>query len=87
MDDMGDPVLVQDRVERGSIGDVAADDANVRSIGKLEPVAARPEVEADDVHSLRREHGAGPGADAAERTRDKEALLPHGSTYTVTTSV
>ena len=79
MDDVRDPVLVEGPLDRGELGDVAAlehDPAEVLVARDLaDPARVRRLVEGDDDGSLVGEVADGPGADAAQRARDQEALL------------
>jgi hypothetical protein len=81
MDDMRDAVLVEHRVERVAVGDVAAHERDLGIRGEPHAPVVGAEVEADDLRAFRSELGAGPGADTAERAGDEKPLArAHGST-------
>jgi len=80
MDRVRDLVVVEHARERGAVDDVALHEWDLRVRHESEPAIVRAVVEADDVRSFRREQGAGPRANAAERAGDEEPLLGrHGS--------
>ena len=76
---MGDPVLVEQRAEPLAVDDVALDERDLGVGDESEPPVVRAVVEADDLDAFLGEQRARPGADAAERTGDEEALA-QGST-------
>ncbi len=78
MDDAGDPLLVEHAPEGVEVGDVALDERDPRPLllaqRQLEPVRAVAEVEPDRLVAGVEGGLQRPGADAAERTRDENAL-------------
>ena len=75
-------VLVEQPLECGAVGDVAANDRHVSGADEVQPPIVGAEIEADHRGAGLRQDCAGPRADAAERPRDEEAFAAraHGST-------
>jgi hypothetical protein len=81
VDHVRDAALVEQARERLSVDDVALHELDLGVGRQAEAAVVRPEVEADDLDTLLGEQRTGPGADAAERAGDQEALgAAHGST-------
>ena len=74
MDDVRDPVLVEQARECLAVDDVALHERDLGVGRESQPPVVGAEVEPDDVDALLGEQRARPRADAAERTRDEEAL-------------
>jgi len=84
VDDVRDGVLVEDRVDRVEVGDVADDERDPFDLlgrhDQLETPMVRAEVERGDGRAVAHQGSDRPGTDASEGARDEESLSSHGRT-------
>ncbi len=82
VDDVRDPVAVDDRLDRGEVGDVAGLERHALELlgrhDQAQPSRVAAEVESDDGGALTGESPHRPRADTAECPRDEEAFAAAG---------